>query len=217
MSRGEKFVTLPISLPPQPAFPAEAEHSLYVAADEPKIPTSTTPRSLFLSNIPVDTTELHLKSLFSTQLGLPAGRVESIEFPHQRTAVHGHENANISTLSQGDKKRKRNSQSTAEKLQRAPPLPPTWDRHLHQTGSTAIVIFVDRASMEAALKATKAVSRSKKYPVWGDGIEDKVQPLGIASKSNEALNEWAMYKAKGHTYRVSTASRIDVSRQGNLA
>lgn len=176
------FVTLPISLPAVPTFPAPATHYLYVAADEPQVPTATTSRSLFLSNIPADSTEHHLKLLFSTQLRLPAGRIELVRFPHHAAVAHRQNEYPPPKASQLSKKRKRNTQTPTERLNNAPSLPPTWDRLLHKTGSIAIVVFVDRASMESALRVAKNVLRSRDFPVWGDGIEKKLQPLGVASE-----------------------------------
>lgn len=42
-------------------------------------------------------------------------------------------------------------------------------------------MFVDRLSMEAAYKAAKKPGKSGTIPVWGEGTEGKVPPLGIAS------------------------------------
>ena len=177
------FVTLPIALPSLLTFPVQATHYLYLSPDEPQVPSPTTSRSIFLSNIPVDTTELHIKLLFSTQLGLPAGRVELVKFPQQAAGQNQQERNVQPKFPQGSKKRKRNAQSPTERLENAPALPSTWDRSLHKAGSIAIVVFIDRASMEAALKATKGVLRSNTYPVWGEGIEHKLPPLGSASES----------------------------------
>ena len=46
-----------------------------------------------------------------------------------------------------------------------------------------VVLFVDRASMEAAFKAVQATRKERKEPVWGEGLEDKVPALGYASSS----------------------------------
>ena len=62
-------------------------------------------------------------------------------------------------------------------------LPSTWDRELQVQGRTAIVLFVDRASMGAVLKATKAMRKENKLPIWGEGVEHKVPELGFASNA----------------------------------
>ena len=178
------FLVLPLSLPPQPAFPLEAFHYLYVSPHKPNIPSSTTSRSIFLTNIPVDSTETHLKALFSVQLGLPAGRIEKIEFEGDEPTISTTEGELAKRGNKNKKKRKRTSEAaSAENLSALFPLPPLWDRPLHTSGSTAVLIFVDRPSMEAALKAAKMAIENKKYPKWGEGCEGKVPQLGLASLS----------------------------------
>ena len=59
-------------------------------------------------------------------------------------------------------------------------LPPTWDRELRSRGLTAVVLFVDRASMEAALRAVKSARTQKKQPTWGGMVEEHLPPLGYA-------------------------------------
>lgn len=63
-------------------------------------------------------------------------------------------------------------------------LPSTWDRQLHQSGSHAVVVFVDKASMEASLKAARKASRKasggKDIITWGEGLdESRVPSLGL--------------------------------------
>ncbi|KAL8688866.1 MAG: hypothetical protein Q9224_004779, partial [Gallowayella concinna] len=59
-------------------------------------------------------------------------------------------------------------------------FPATWDRELRTDGRTAVVLFVDRVSMEAAYKAVRRIQKEGPIPVWGEGIQDKVPPLGSA-------------------------------------
>lgn len=66
----------------------------------------------------------------------------------------------------------------------------TWDRELRRSGSTAVVVFVDKASVEITLKAISKVTKGKKQgeaPVWGEGISDanKVPALGISRMAKE--------------------------------
>lgn len=55
-----------------------------------------------------------------------------------------------------------------------------WDRQLRQSGSTAVVVFVDKSSRDLTIKAAK--NFSKKSPVWGAGISEDVNipALGIS-------------------------------------
>ena len=178
------YTVLPVQLPPTPAFPKAATHYLYLRPHEPRIPDPDSPRSLFLVNVPIDTTELHLRHLFGKQL--LAGRVEKVHFEavptkkkHELTTTQG---SNVSKSS--SKKRKR---VTADELQNQLDdieLPSTWDRQLQKSGAHAIVVFVDRPSMEASLKAAAKASTSKKSNtsdiIWGAGIgEDRLPSLGL--------------------------------------
>ena len=174
------YNVLPLSFPQLPSFPKPATHYLYFAPHSPKIPTPTASRSLFLVNVPFDTTEQHIKHLFSAQIGLPAGRIEDVQFANQRRNVGNGVEAKPKQDKKG-KKRKRESDGTDLEDAEGSALPSTWDRNLQYKGLTAVVLFVDRASMDAALRAAKALRKERIEPVWGEGIEDKVPALGSAS------------------------------------
>lgn len=177
------YNTLPLSLPPLPSFPRSATHYLYLAEHQPRIPTPTASRSIFLVNVPFDATVPHLKHLFSNQLGLPAGRVGDIEFEGQRksTKVYG-ETPGKSKLGEQGLKRKRSSDRNFSQEMEDAALPSTWDRDLQTNGLTAVVKFVDRASMDAALRAVKAIRKQQKDPVWGEGMDGKVPAFGLSSE-----------------------------------
>lgn len=192
--RISNYRILEIALPPLAAYPTPAIHYLYLRSDEPKLPTPSTPRSLFLVNLPVDATEAHIKLLFSSQLGLPSGRIENVEFegsrskvlrPPEEEALAATEEAD-STKKKGKKRKRGDEGSTAMDLKRAA-LPGTWDRELHRSGSTAVVVFVDRASMDASLKAVSRARKVGKNPLWGDGIEGTLPALGSASRTPKAI------------------------------
>jgi len=58
-----------------------------------------------------------------------------------------------------------------------------WDRQLRQSGSTAVVVFVDNSSRDMTIKAAGNFSNNKKKsPVWGAGISEDVNipALGIS-------------------------------------
>ena len=174
------YTTLPLQLPSTPLLSQPATHYLYIRPHEPRIPDPDSARSLFIVNTPIDTTEVHLRHLFGEQLS--AGRVSSVQFEDvstKKSAVTAA--ATEGSLSNRSKKRKRATaddlQSTLDKLS----LPSTWDRQLHKSGTHAIVVFADRSSMEASLKAaTKAAKKGSKI-IWGEGIpENRVPALGLA-------------------------------------
>ena len=177
------YCVLPISLPPLKSFPTPAIHYLYLHPHEPKIPDPATPRSLFLVNVPIDATDLHIKHLFSTQLELPSGRIEEVQFEDAKKKtkhVDGGE-INGTTPHRKNKKRKRgtsleNMESLAES-----DMPETWDREIHRSGGTAVVLFVDKVSMEAAIKAVRKMRKLQKVAVWGEGLEAGLPQLGSMS------------------------------------
>ena len=182
---GDDFYVLPISIPPQPSFPQNAVHYVYVRRNTPKIPTANDSRSLFLTNVPVDSTELHLRGLFAALVG--AGRFESATFEEERKEA---ENKSIDAtplharqlLAAHGKKRKHADREAAERAEEeaAAQLPTTWTRPLRRSGSTAVVLLADQKSVEQVFKAIAKTRKSKKYPIWGEGIANRVPQLGSA-------------------------------------
>lgn len=172
------YTTLPLQLPPTSTFPAPATHYLYLRPHEPRIPDPDSARSLFIVNVPIDTTELHLRHFFGTQLS--AGRVERVDFEDVPVKKRGVAAATESNLTHRSKKRKR---ATADDLRGQLDdinLPSTWDRQLQKSGAHAIVLFADRPSMEASLKAAAKAARKGTSITWGEGIStDRVPALGI--------------------------------------
>ncbi|KKA20576.1 Ribosomal small subunit assembly protein [Rasamsonia emersonii CBS 393.64] len=169
------YTVLPLQFPPVASLPKPATHHLYLHPHEPRNPDPDAARSLFLVNLPIDTTEAHLRHLFAVQLS--AGRVERVEFegvPTKQQPIKPAAKPVGST-----KKRKR---VTADELQNQLEeinLPSTWDRQLHVSGSHAVVVFVDKPAMEMSLKAAKKAAKNGTTIVWGEGIEDRVPPLGV--------------------------------------
>lgn len=173
------YTTLPLQLPPTSTYPTPATHYLYIRPHEPRIPDPDSTRSLFIVNVPIDTTEVHLRHLFSTQLS--AGRIERITFEDVPVKKPGLATATEPNLShRPNKKRKR---ITADDLQSAldeiqPPS--TWDRALQKSGAHAIVVFADKPSMESSLKAAAKAARKGHTLIWGEGIPaDRIPPLGV--------------------------------------
>ena len=182
------YHVLPIALPPLVAYPTPATHYLYLRTHEPKLPTPSTPRSLFLVNLPTDASEAHIKHLFSSQLGLPSGRIEIVQFEDStsKALTSLGERAPVATEDANSpkkkgKKRKRGDEGGMALDLDCAGLPDTWDRGLHRSGSTAVVVFVDRASTDASLKAVKRANKEGTKLVWGEGLEGRLPPLGSAS------------------------------------
>lgn len=164
------YHVLPLRILPISSCPNPTTHYIYVRPHTPNIPQRDSPRSLFIVNVPFDSTDLYLRSLFADQLG--GGRIERVEFETSRPQKKA---AFKPTQTVGRKKRKR-ADVEAEEL--ADCLPETWDRELHGSGSTAVAVFVDKPSMELALKAVKKAASARTELQWGKGMEERVPSLG---------------------------------------
>ncbi|KAI4280488.1 MAG: hypothetical protein L6R35_005878, partial [Caloplaca aegaea] len=176
------YTVFPLSLPPLPSFPVSATHYLFIRPHQPKLPTPAAARSLFLVNVPFDSTELHIKNILSIQIGLPHGRIEEVQFAGSRsTAPKVKDAAAKPSNGKPGKKRKRVYEDRAIEELEGTALPATWDRELRKDGLTAVAVFVDRPSMDAAFKAVRRIHKNSTAPVWGEGTEGHVPPLGSAS------------------------------------
>ncbi|KAI1353573.1 ribosomal RNA-processing protein 7-domain-containing protein [Xylaria sp. FL0043] len=174
----EDFSTLPISIPPLPSYPVHATHYIYLRRNAPKIATPDDSRSLYLSNVPCDSTEAHFRALFASLVG--AGRFESITFEKDKKSTEvSHEPAQAERLAKHHKKRKREDEELQHrKEEAAAELPDTWARELHRSGSSAVALLADEKSVDVVLKAVKKLTKTKKYPVWGEGLKEGVPVLG---------------------------------------
>lgn len=179
-SEDSGFSVLPIDMAPLPSYPVQTTHHVYLRRNAPKIPTPDDSRSLFLANVPVDSTEAHFRALFTSLVG--AGRFESITFERDRLAAAqdsatSHEPGQAARIAAHHKKRKREDEQLRDTM--AAELPETWARPLHRSGSTAVALLADEKSVESVLKAVRKLTKAKKYPVWGEGVKaEKVPSLG---------------------------------------
>lgn len=173
----QDFTILPLTVAPQPSFPKQTTHYLYLRPNAPKIPTEDTPRELFLVNVPVDATEAHLRALFADHLG--GGRVEDVDFESPRTVGRGIKAPVVRTEARG-KKRKRGAESVGTEGEEVGVLPATWDRELHRSGGTAVVRFVDRASAELALRSARHAAKSRREISWPSDEDVGTPLLGLA-------------------------------------
>ena len=167
------FVALPLTIESPARVVPTATHYLYLRPHDPKVADEDAPRSLFLVNIPVTTTEAHLKQLFATQLG--AGRVERVHFSED---APGRASVAVGKTTKG-KKRKRATAEEAEAGLDAYNLPKVSDGQVHTSGATAIVVFLDRPSMELTLKAARKAAKAERTIVWGEGIDNKLPKVGL--------------------------------------
>ena len=144
----------------------------------PSLPTPTSARSLLLSNIPIDATPTHLRTLFARP-DLGGVRIESVSFDDEPDR---HNNNDGRGAAKSGKKRKRakgganiamtvvNAEGEEEERLRTG-LPETWDRRCHRSGGCAVVVFVDSASMERAMKGVRRVIKGGGGVVWGEGVQ----------------------------------------------
>lgn len=176
MSKIGDYSVLLLTIPPTPAYSNSATHTIYLRPHAPKIPTESDTRSLFLVNVPVDSTAAHLRTVFTSLIG--AGRVEDVTFEHEKKATPSNETALVAA--QKNKKRKRGAEDVdTDSID----LPQIWDRQLRRSGSTAVVVLVDEKSVAGALKAVRKLHKSgkeKNWPIWGEGVDYKVPALGSA-------------------------------------
>lgn len=168
------FIALPLTLQTHLHSQPAATHHLYLRPHDPKLADVDAPRSLFLVNIPVTTTEAHLKHLFTTQLS--GGRIERVHFSEDagRSSV-----ATTSTSKTRSRKRKRVTASEAEASLDQHTLPDVDSRSLQPSGASAIAVFIDRPSMELSLKAARKAAKSNQQTIWGEELDD-TSKLGIA-------------------------------------
>ncbi|PYH42199.1 putative ribosomal small subunit assembly protein [Aspergillus saccharolyticus JOP 1030-1] len=199
------YAVLPLQLPKTSSVKA-ATHYMYLRAHEPRNPDKDTPRSMFIANVPVDTTEAHLRHLFGPQLS--AGRVERVHF--ESVSTKKNQAAIPQALLGGgvskNKKRKRVTTDELESQLEDITLPAVWDRPLQKSGAHAVVVFVDQPSMEASLKAARKAARKvlagsgAKKIVWGEGLdEDRVPALGLERYLNHSQ---AQYPSRGELLRT---------------
>ncbi|KAI9777532.1 MAG: Ribosomal RNA-processing protein 7 [Geoglossum umbratile] len=166
------YTVLPVRLQVLASFKEAAIHYLYLRRHEPKIPTPDDARTLFAVNIPFDATEAHFRYLFSH---IGGGRVDSVKFLGNRRTLTDVRQP-IAPPPKGSKKRKRDRIKQEDGAASA--LPEIWDRGLHPSGSTALIVFVDDGSLDATMKALKRHSKGK-LAIWGEGVEgEKVPALG---------------------------------------
>lgn len=179
------YTILPILLPPSAtvlSLPKRATHTLYLRPHVPRIPTEADTRSLFIVNVPIDSTSAHFRAIFTTLVG--AGKFEDITFEGERKEqLRTAQPQEPQKIQSHNKKRKRGEDDELlEALDTQ--LPEIWDREIHPSGSSAVAVFVDEKSVELVLKVIRKLHKSNstpQWPTWGEGIpRAKVPNLGSA-------------------------------------
>lgn len=196
------YLVLPLSLPIQANLPASIQqpilHYCYIKPDSPREPTPDTPRSLYISNCPIDSTETAFRTLFKTlhssalvervdfendtdaqaplrvlkDLGLKVGTEVSVQgtkmisegYNGQTTTTTEGEDDDDATKAQTKKRKRRDLAEDHELLSvaREMTLPRIWPSPpLRKSGSSAVIVFVDRQAMLLALKAAANAVKNK--------------------------------------------------------
>ena len=168
------FAVLPVVLAATPALPHAIDHYVFIKRHESRHADESVERSLFIANIPVFTTEAHIKHLFKSQL--QAGIVERVTFSDTNP---GAEDGPSDQPQKMGRKRKRITVDKLESQLEAYKLPQISDESQHVLGSHCIATFVDRPSLEGALKGVKRATRFKELIIWGEGIQSQLPPIGL--------------------------------------
>ena len=152
------FLVLPISIPSPIASNPSAVHVLFVRKHEqavrPPALSSTDPsRTLFIVNIPVDSTKEALRGLFAS-LG---ARLEDVQIHRQ---------------AENDLE----EDSTDEGV-----FPDVWEKRLCRSGSIAYITFPDPEDVVKILKTISKERRSQSGAIreWGIGIDHPASALGL--------------------------------------
>lgn len=167
------------ALPSLPSFPSPTKHYLYIRPDAPKQPTADTPRSLFLNNVPIDSNESSIRQLFKALCGAIVDRVDfesgikdedvldALGLNTGTATVRGTE---VQTEGSGILgKRKRKEEKELEEVAMDMRMPRVWKNDLRRSGSSAVIVFVDAASMQRAWKACRAAVKDGERVEWVDG------------------------------------------------
>ena len=168
------FALLPVTLPGSTAYPEDVQHYLFIKRQESPDEEEISERSLFMTNIPSLTTELHIKNLFKIQL--QAGLVDQVVFSDETNV---RESSRQSQNNRNSRKRKRITADDLDNSLEAFKLPSIWTGTPHVLGSNCVAVFVDKASADMALKAVKKAAKLETKLDWGEGIEEQLPPTGL--------------------------------------
>ncbi|KKA29232.1 hypothetical protein TD95_002048 [Thielaviopsis punctulata] len=173
----DAFVRFLVSMPPTDSFPVSATHEMRVRRNTPKIPSPTDSRSLYVKNIPADSSEAHFRALFAQLMG--PGCFESIVFRAAASPALELDPAQAVRLAGPLRKRKRDDDAERAAEEHAAQLPALWTRPVHESGAAAIVVLADAPAVRLALKKiAKTSSSAKARPEWGVGVPATTEPLG---------------------------------------
>ena len=168
------FSILPVTLSGSTAYPKDVKHYLFIKRQESPDDDEKSERSLFITNIPSLTTELHIKHMFKTQLR--AGLVDHVVFSDEgnvrEASIPPQHNRN-------GRKRKRITADALDNSLESFKLPSTWTGTPHVLGSNCVATFIDKANADMALKAVKRASNPGTQLHWDADVEEQLPPAGL--------------------------------------
>jgi Rrp7 RRM-like N-terminal domain len=166
----------------------DAVHYMYIKKHESRLDSEATPkdRTLFILNLPVDTTDEHIKRLFQ-----PYGRVVSIKYhtrgnhpeedEEEAEAVEEVETA----VEQPKLSRKKQQKLEEEEKQKKESDPSLKIRNSLTTGSFAHVVLLEAKELENVLNM---ISKKRE---WTED-DEAMLPLGF---DREYVNEWEEFES----------------------
>lgn len=240
------FHVLPVSVSASPSSSKKKSktdattHYIYLRAHHAPAQSSDLPkgRTLFLVNLPVDTTERHLRHLFEK-----CGRVEGVKIKRRGgggedgSAGVAEEDMMEDSEAEGEDEdagapqegagagasriRPRNGKDAPNKptIPTVVPLPPLDprgpDAPLLQTGGTAHVVFLEEDGLSRALAlAAEASSSSAKLPVW---IDPRVQVQHAFEEAKKRSGEASDEEDPGNRKKRSRPSTALEAQAAALA
>ena len=151
-------------------------HYIYIKKHETRITTdNTSDRSLFVLNLPVDTTDSHLQEIFNQ-----FGQIESIQYPGNK--LPDSEEEEPKKKKKYRTKKQQQEDEEAERQQKAAHL-----RRIFESGSFAHVVFKSSEDLDRVLdmphQDKKWKAETKQQPL---GLKRKFKKFSIGTKKNTA-------------------------------
>lgn len=211
------YTILNIIIPPIESYPEQCVHTMYLRPHQSKIPSENDSRSLFIVNVPIDSTSSHFRAIIGTLIG--PGRFQSASFENEKRLVDSKKNLSSTTENIG-KKRKRVTELEQSQIEQD--LPEIWDRKLSKSGSSAVLLLVDEKSVAKVLKAAKKQQKRKNimknWPVWGDNTSSTppIPSLGSARYlSHHKIRFHDPYQIQSHidTFMIEYNARQKLRRE----
>ncbi|KIM76357.1 hypothetical protein PILCRDRAFT_826343 [Piloderma croceum F 1598] len=211
------FTIIPVT------YSSSSTHIIYARphSGSKKTPKQTLPngRTLFLVNVPPDTTERELILLFKH-----AGTVEKVVFDHDGVELpeaeesesesEGEEDAVVEDESQEQPHKKRKVSKDDTGPPKVSPLPRTPLRTLRKTGTCAHVIFLDSSSLERALTTPQKPRPWPRSPDEPSGLAHYMALYDSLRPPLDAVREHADTSMELYEYELARSKQNSSHRKG---